>query len=62
MVVLEHEYQKVYFLLVPEEKLLPIHGHDPFHYVICVSGEAHTGFFFIWPAQAAGKNSTRVIP
>lgn len=47
MVVMEHKYQKVYFLLVPEMKLLPIHGHDPFHCVICVSGEAHTGFFSI---------------
>ena len=34
------------FLLVPEEKLLPVHSEGPFLCAICVGGEAQTGFLF----------------
>lgn len=40
--VTKHEYQKACSLMVPEQKLLPIHDHSLLHCVICVSGEAHT--------------------
>lgn len=34
------------FLLVPEEKLLPVHSEGLFHCAICVGGEAQTGLLF----------------
>lgn len=58
--VIRHEYQKACSLVVPEQKLLPIHDHSLLHCVICVSGEAHTQDSCPYN-QAAGENSTHVI-
>lgn len=61
MLVTENQHLKVHSFLVLEQKLLSIHSHGLFHRTICVSGEAHIGFFSIRLVQAAGENSTHVI-